>query len=719
MPGSAVGAASRRHRLLRRPGRGAREAANLQMLEALMFVALLAIPLLIVTQQPPARPPTSPREEVQEAAQDVLRHMAGAADASGRYGSSLDRLVAEALQGNASYVESRLERALPRSAEFNLFLENGRDRHRLRWDGEASGESVGAAQLWGPSWSPVLAAPQVRLLDAERSALRIEAVPIHLAKGLAGAPGVRAEVDVALPSGGGTVTLTTWAPLPNGTSSRGAATLSLLDAAGAEAFVVEPAADNATLFVGVRESQGRALPAGTVLEVRLPPGFGGVQLRSDLNPAWTSLEVDGNSTYGWTLRASLASPLTSAREQLLVNATRPAWGRFHLVEARLDAGRLGLLQGLFRDVGNATKSAALPPGRGPFLSLPGAAPWSAEAPMGLVVAYPDDASRSLTVSAVRLEATGGAALLSASGVEPASGWTFAGGELAWAGSLALASDQALAFRFQAKADAPAEEDAASVAGVRADLRNGQAVWTRWARDAGVLGFRLPPRNASAQGFVETAGAAWATLNATHRGAAMTGRADYETVATNVVKASASDLARGLDESWLVLDAAAAPLGGSLDVRWDLDRLREELVGAAADTFKCYTSAAGAWAWRADRADCLANGGLDWQLVDEAPSVSLRVHHPAPAADGAVGAEERAVTGLATEGTRALGVPTTALLGTHVVELRADFRLEGPSGGAQTQTVRLLGAFDVHRPGEAAPSRPLYDAVVQAWMPDWG
>lgn len=694
---------------------------NVQAFEALLFIVLLAIPLVLLQGAPPTGTgAVAPREDIAHALEDWMRHVAVAPDPNGEHASLLDRLVAEALQGNTTGLASRLGHVLPKVTAYNVFLDNGVGRLALRSDGTPPGEAVSAVQLWSPSWEPVLAAPQVSLLDADRSALRVAILPLHRARGLQEEPGLRVEVELELPvAGAGSINLTSFAPLAVGASAGPGVVVSLLDSAGAQVFSVEPAAANATLFFGVRETQGRAVAAGTTLEVRLPPGFSSVAAVGADNPAWTSLSVDGNSTYGWTVKGNLAASLTSAMQQLKVEALRPsALGHFHLLEARLAGGDLGALRGLFVDTANATGSAALPPGRGPFLTLPGRAPTSTEALAGVVVANPDPTARTLTVKRVQLNVQGGVSLVSASGVEPASGWAGGADSLTWTGSLALANDALREFRFNLRADAPVGQDSVAGSGFRGDLRNGFTPWTWWARTPGEYGLRLAGRTASFQGFDETVGTHDARLNATHRGAAMKGNATYETVATNVVKASASDLARGLDESSLLLAAARAPLGGSVTATWDLDRLREELVGGPSDTFKCYTATSGTWAWRTDRADCLANGGLDWQFRDEAPTVNLTVLHPAPAEKGAVGAVQETITGLGASGSTSLAVPVDAMLGTNGVEVRADFRLEGPAGAEKVQTVRLLGTFDVHRPGAATPERPLYDVIIQAWLEDW-
>lgn len=700
------------------PRRG--EAGNVQAIEVLLFILLLAIPLVLLQSQPLAGTGSvAPREGVAQALEDWMRHVAAAPDPNGVHATLLDKLVAEALQGNTTGMASRLGHVLPKVTAYNVFLDNGVARLALRSDGTPPGEAVSAVQLWSPAWAPILAAPQVSLLDAERSALRLALLPLHRARGLQDDPGLRVEVELELPvAGDGSVNLTSFAPLTNGTNPGPGVVLSLLNDTGAQVFSVAPDAANATLFFGVRETQGREVPGGTTLEVRLPPGFRDVAVVGADNLAWTALSREGNTTYGWVVKGNLLSPLTSAMQQLKVEALRPsALGHFHLVEARFGEGDLGALRGLFVDTANATSSAALPPGRGPFLTLPGRAPWSTEALAGVLVANPDPTVRTLTVKRVQLTAQGGVSLLSASGVEPASGWVSGADSLTWSGSLALANDTLREFRFNLRADALVSEDSVAVRGFRADLQNGFTPWTWWARTPGEYALRMAG-NASLQGFVETVGTHEARLNATHRGAPMKGNATYETVDTNVIQASASDLARGLDESSLLLTAARAPLGGSVTATWDLDRLREELVGGPSDPFKCYTSTSGAWAWRADRADCLANGGLDWQFRDEAPTVNLTVLHPSPAAEGAVGAVQKTTTGLAVAGSTSLAVPVDAMLGTHAVELRADFRLEGPAGAEMVQTVRLLGAFDVHRPGGATPVRPLYDVIIQAWLEDW-
>jgi hypothetical protein len=689
------------------------------MLEAFLFVALLVIPLVVLQQQGQPPPPARDRPDLARNLAQVLAHYEAAPEPATPYASLLERMVAEALQGNTSSWDNRLPRALPPLAEFNAFLDNGQGLHRLRWDGSPPGEAVSAPRLWSPSWGVVLAAPQVRLLDAERSALRLEMVPLRGATGALTQPGMEATVTLTLPDGSAR-DLAAFAPLRNATAEVPGVGVALLDASANLVYAVQPAEANATLVVGVKETQGRAVPAGTTLEVRLPPGFRDVTLPAANNTAWTDRTTTGSATEGWTLRAKLAAPLASAQQQLHVNATRPAWGHFHLVEARLDGGRLGSLQGLFVDGGNSTRSAALPPGRGPFLSVPGHAPWSAEAPMGVVVANPDSIARTLTITKLTVQGQGGAVLTGATGsASPGGGgaWSFTGGVLQWEGSHALARDEAGEFRFTVKAHAPVDQDSVGHHGITVDLGDHEAE-ARAQRSPGLFAARFAPANASAEGFPTAAGVHDAVLNATHKGKALQGKAPYEVSTIAAVQASASDLARGLDESWLRVDTPRVAAGAPAQVAWDLTRLRTEVVGAAGDAFKCYKAADGTWGWEDDLADCLASGGLGWQFVDEAPAVSVRFHHPGPAAAGTIGPEAKVRSGLGVTGSTTWDVPHTALYGLHVVELRADFRLDGPGTEEATQTVRLLAVLEVTRDGGPAVDRPLYDVVLQAWLPDW-
>lgn len=706
---------SRARGIFLRAGRGS-DHGSVQLLEAFLLAALLIGALTLVNTPPTFQSSTVTREPLVQALGDLLAHFVTAPDTNQRFASLMDRAVAEALQGNSTLFQSRLSRALPPASEFNVYLDNGQGQHKLRFVRTPGGEAVSASRLWSPSWETVLALPAARLVDDARSALRIQAVPVHRALGLTGQAGVWAEVAFELPDGS-TVERKAFAALLNRSAEGPAATLSLLDSAGAQVFKVEPADGNDSLFFAVEESQGRAIPAGTPLEVRLPPGFVDVNATFE-NPGWNTISRDGDSTYGWTVKAHLDSALSGDKRQFNIAATKPDWGKLHLLEARLDNGTLGLLHGVYVSPAHATRSSALPPGRGPFLTLPSPAPWSASALGGLVVAYPDDIARSLNVTRVSLTLAGGADLLSSSGNAPSTGWTQDGDLLEWTGRRQLDSDRALEWRFHLKADAPVETDSGASSGLRVALRNDYEP-TAWAlRAPGVFEARVAPRNASAQGFIASPGTYDANLNLTHKGAQLMGDATYETTDVSLVKAAASNLTRGYDESWLDVDTLQVPLGGQARLMWNLSRLEEELVGTPSQAFKCFKDTGGAWTWADDRADCLNNEtGLSWQFLDERPAVSLHVVHPSPGKPG--WPELTSATGLAVAGTQDITIPDDALLGTHPVELRAELRLEGPSGETRTQRVSVLAAFDVHRPGGDPLAAPLYDVIFQAWLPDWG
>lgn len=718
-----MGAGNRTHRRDRRHRhlQGDRQdRGNVVAYEVLLFIALLAIPLVLLADMAPGgQGSIVVREDVGQAVDDWLIHVNTAPDPTGAQATLLDRMVAEGVQGNETGIVARLQRILPRVTAYNVFLDNGVGRMVLRDDGTPPGEAASAVQPWSPAWGPLLAAPGQSLVDGATGGLPVTVVPVHRARGLQDTPGLKVEVELTLPEpDAGSINLTAFRPLTNRTAEGPSAALSLLDFTGNPVFVVAPPDGNETLYFRVQESSGRALAAGTELELRLPPGFGGVLARSDYNPGWTDLTLEGNTTYGFVARAKLGSALAGAATQFMLNATvvQDA-GHFHVVEATLGGGEYGRLQALFVDDANATDSLALPPGRGPFLSVPGLAPWSSEALVGVAVANPETIARTLTITRVTLTAHGEASIGTFTGVEPASGWASVTNGAQWTGSIALDADEVQDFRVRVKAHAPPDAPGMLVSGLRLDARNGYTTWVAQQPAPGHVALWLAPRAGGLQGYPETAGAHDLWLNATHRGTAMKGNATATTVATNVVQATAGDTARGRLESWFALDAAQAPLGGTIAARWDLDRLREELVGGPASTFKCYTSTAGAWAWRTDRADCLANGGLDWQFLDEAPRVNLTIHPPAPAGAGTVGAGGATLTTLGVAGTATAAVPSDAMLGTHVVELSADFTLRGPASEA-VQTVRFLQSFDVHRPGGDVVERPLYDVVVQAWLQDW-
>jgi hypothetical protein len=682
-----------------------------------MLIAALLLGSLTValTYTPLSSNETPTRAGFQQALHDTLTHMATAPDPTRAYPTLLDRAIAEALQGDTSYLDSRLVKALPPGAQWNAWLDNGHGRLQLKWTRENAGESVSSDRLFVPQWDPVIALPMARELDASRSSLVVQAVPVHRALGLQSEPGFAAEVQVRLP-GGAMRNLTTFAPMANTTDGGPAAVLSVLSA-GTRTLLAQPDDGNHSLWFSVEEALGRAIPAGTTMSVRVPSNFTAVQGDAAVNPDWTNLRVEGNATYGWTVRADLAADLASDQRLLRVNMTPPTWGKLHLLTADLDGGNLGRLYAMYVSPSGSTPSGMLPPGRGPWLTLPDDAPYDGEARGGLVLAYPDSASRTLTVTRVTLRAVGGASLLGATGLSPGSGWTVSGDQLEWAGSLDLANDGAQEFLFQMRAGAPARPANAGLQGLGLDLEDGLTRSAPWQSQAGLFVDRVAARNASAQGFVETAGTNEARLNGTHDGGSLSGKLAYDTVSNTVVQAAASDLARGLAESWVSTTAPSAPLGGTVSWDWDLSRVVEEL-GVQALGFKCYTGTGGDSQGVATESDCVPPGpGLAWQFRHEAPTVSLHILHPSP--PGAGGPAEAAVlTGLAEQGTATWTVPDGSLLGTHPFELRAEFRAHDDAKQL-TQRVSLLGSFDVVPLSGTGGTAPAYWLLVQAWLPDWG
>jgi hypothetical protein len=228
---------------------------------------------------------------------------------------------------------------------------------------------------------------------------------------------------------------------------------------------------------------------------------------------------------------------------------------------------------------------------------------------------------------------------------------------------------------------------------------------------------MQPANGTVQGFPGTAGAQRAWLNTTDLRDTMTGDLLYTVTTANVVQASASDLARGVAESWVRGDNATVAPGGRVTFTWNVSRVMDEL-GVQVSQFKCYTTTNGAWTTTATESACTSGSGLSWQFLHEAPSVSLRVYHPSPA--GSAGpALEGQVTGLAAQGSASYDVPAASLFGTHLVELRAEFRAHDTGGSTATQRVSLLTTYDVAPDGRSLDAAPGYVMLVQAWMPEWG
>ncbi|HEV8359923.1 MAG TPA: hypothetical protein VGR28_05630, partial [Candidatus Thermoplasmatota archaeon] len=351
------------------------EDGNTLVLEAVIIAVLLMAAILIPNFTPtPVREEASSRRGMAQTIEDLLAHLGATPDPGAKYPTALDRVVAEALQGNSTFLQGRVTRTLPVGILFNALLANGEALRQLRWERESVGEVVSGARLWSPSWETISAAPAIYLLPSDRASLEIQAVPIHRAYGFAEQAGVRAVVELELP-GGTHVNASTFTPLQNRSAQGASLSLALRDAFGTPTGVVAPGSSNRTLVFWVKESQGRAAPAGSLLQVQLPPGVTNVGLNASRNPGWTSLAVSGNATYGWVAEGRLASDLSGAETTFEVNATLPATGPLHAVQATIDHGASGAFVGIVRNATATATTAGSVPGRGPFLMLPQLAPW--------------------------------------------------------------------------------------------------------------------------------------------------------------------------------------------------------------------------------------------------------------------------------------------------------------------------------------------------------
>ncbi|MCA1814282.1 MAG: hypothetical protein LC624_10100, partial [Halobacteriales archaeon] len=300
-------------------------------------------------------------------------------------------------------------------------------------------------------------------------------------------------------------------------------------------------------------------------------------------------------------------------------------------------------------------------------------------------------------------------------LSPATGWTWGGGKLEWTGSRSLANDDALEWRFSLQGGAPVR-DATVPDQLTWDQRNGDVRSASWQAQPGAWRAVVGPATGGLQGFDTAAGDHSTNLNASYQGEPLRGSQGYTVSTASVVAASASDIARGAAESWLTRDNATVAPGGRVTFTWNASRVVDEL-GVQVASFKCYTSTAGAWQLVGSENGCTSGPGLAWQFRHEAPAVSLRVYHPIPA-NGTAPALEGQMTGLAASGSASYDVPTGGLLGTHVVELRAEFRLHDTGSGQATQMVHLLTTYDVAPDGVTRDASPGYVVLVRAWMPEW-
>ena len=308
------------------------DSGQTHTLEAvLVAVMLLGGVAFVVTFDAPSNPnaPSTARLEKETASGlDLLNALTTDAP---KYGNNtLVKLIAEALQGNPSNLTTKLNQYLPPGAHYSVYLTTGYgDRLTVYDGGVPPGQAISVIRPLDPKWSYVFLATDVNKYDATtKTAMEIFAIPV-LNGNVVDPGGVPVGVKVTgTKSDGGTFTVTSYsttvqaagpgpAAVPhvslfyrNLSSNAKTVYFDARDYAFPVITGIQYVSDPIPFRVAVSETEGVAVPAGTVLNINVPPNWNATAAPGS-NAGWTILQTVENLDTGGTLRASLNETLVS------------------------------------------------------------------------------------------------------------------------------------------------------------------------------------------------------------------------------------------------------------------------------------------------------------------------------------------------------------------------------------------------------------------------
>ncbi|HVL86396.1 MAG TPA: hypothetical protein VM681_00105 [Candidatus Thermoplasmatota archaeon] len=727
-------------------GRGDR--GSIVVLEAILVALLVfgAIAFLYTLQQP-ARPTIGSQGELSTRASDALRSLVLQPALNESYENALAEAVTLAAAGDCSLLSARLRTLLPLDTRFGVRVETGGGGAQLCGETPLrSVETASATTAFQPKWSYLAVVPRFEPLDGASMTGRFAAAGVHHSNLLYASDTVTISLDRARPHPGAEPLVTTFVSshaLAAG-SDGPYASVSLLDALGAERGLVRVCgivnasagcgSVNATLHFRVTEWQGRAIPAGTTLEVRLPRHPAGFlePAPASVGPAsqWNNVSVQDNGTH-WLVRARLAADLSGASVPFHVTASANASNRaaFHVADVRwASPGVRGGCACVVELLGFPWNGAVANPLEGLHARSPTSTGAGAE---GLWTAtYVNPTDDAVTLERARLAADPQRVLALRTASVGDGSW---GGTLAW--TFEAPGDWIASFSPPLDVDARSAVDL--VLGVTGSPRaappppdanlsilfagSGHLAQAREASVPGVRETSVPWQAGSPGPGYPTAAAVRSALSqASWLRQDLPGNASYRVhsgasaFANETLDAAASTTVR-LDARAIFPGQAAY---GVVDARRFL-RLFHDEVDPAGDCVAPGLASAEPLAVRCTQPSGTVRSRDGWRIEASHAWINVTVLPPVP---GAVPGKAWSSPVLGAEvlanGTLRFSaeVASSALWGPYLVVAEATVRAvnEGDPSTSFPLTVRAVDTFVVAPPGRSVPASPIYQLELFAW-----
>lgn len=711
-----------------------RDEGSTQVLEAVIVATLMVSSVaFVVTFRDTESGDRPERASLAQGARDALAILHETPAEAGRGGSLLDALLMDCLQGECGALDARLRAILPPGVAFAVYLGNGQGELVVYEPRAPSGEAVTTRQSVQPAWSHTLLAPALGVVGVASDPLVVDALPIFHSNVLTpGGSALSVLVRGTRASDNASYVLktsaSTYAASVEDASRTPAASLYFHDGSGvpqafrdASALTLAasllPTGASVPFYVRLEESAGVRVPAGTILEVRVPRGWTAVASQPLNGASWlvgTNATDPSGAADGSTVTARLLHDLVGGFADLRLDAVYAGDANDHYpFDARLSRGASASASLLVRADSHVTP----PPYETPAARLSHPAPMGATATTTwtLSASIPRSASSVLgdlvRVHSVEVVEESGAGIFGAvTPVSSAGGaWANHGDRLVWTGDAVLSAASPLALTFQVAASGePSPVPLAQAPDVEVSL-DGATLRLQDPVSPGLQRGVILPASAGRGGYDASTGAGLEqthtlTSGVVHRGVALPGSAEY-------TASQAAGLRDSLFGSHVQVAHRAVPVGGEVTLAVDVQPVMYEaalLQATPSVALRFYAPSSGAMGIPALEMDLFDGSLLQGPLLAQVDTNGDG--SPDPTSLGHFDVTAR--------------VPPGWLYGPYLVEVEVswleDIEIDGvPTGESILRSARLHDYFVATPPDGIMPVSPVYDVHLVTWLGDWG
>ena len=714
-----------------------RDAASTHVLEGVIIASLMVSAVgFVVTHDPPPAPTAGSHDYLQRKVDDALAILYDTPVSDSAYGTNaLSVGIMQCLQGDCSYLQTRLNTLLPQGSYYSLHVSNGHGQFAVVETRAPGGEAVSARRLLEPEWSFSMLAPALSTINPSSDPLVMYGLPVFNSNTIH-PEGSTLRVTVnGLREGDNSTyklrtTVNTNAAPASQAHSAPAASLYFVDTLGEPVATQDVTATtigggaltnaDVPLTMRLEETAGARVPAGTRLTLHVPQGWT-ASAPAGLNADWSVLENatdKSGGAVGAVVVATLLDDLVLDSVDFTVHAKYLGDANDHYpFVAALSRGAYAKSTLMVQ----ADRHPTVPDYEIPdvFLSAPRPMGATAVTTWTLGVLIPQTAGAALsdrvTVTSIEIAEEAGAPIFaSVEAIRAAGGaWTSHGDRLVWEGSALLGHESPLDLSFRVVGSgegATSVEKSAFVPSVTLDGWQGRLLDEI---APGLYRGAFLPADSTYSGYnSSTKGGLYASHAAssstTYRTTAIPGSVDY--TVGHVL--GLHDSLYGSDVS--VSDRHVA-VGSTVDLAVDVQSLLYQLgplgYNPTVDlrVYPPWSGGSGATIFETtllSETTLQDLGGLD-ALIDT---------------NGDGFPEASSVGHFA----QSIDVPRHWLFGPYLVEVEVTWgeslsaTVDGvPLSGSLTRSARVYDYFVATPPVVLSPASPVYDVHLVAWMGDWG